>query len=324
MQLMRRSTHATTRAGVLAAVALAACTLTPAHAADAADGIDDYRSAQQVLRTDKVKETVSRFLVTARPARVADAADGGMGAGPGDASDAPGTAPRFDLKDPVPMYEISRDFVTGKAGSDPRKALRLSFLASRVTAADGHKAAVLLSPKKKAAGAGGAADGHQGWQLSGVRDGDEELNYAEDSTSQTPTFTEPQIHAWYRLTASGLVEPLNKEARTGLEGKNSLPLTEYQKLVQKRYGDKLPGSEYGRKGMAGGYAGLTEAGRTAQPEKAGSTPQPQGHTARQAQATRPTPLIAEPWQLAALVGAASLITAGGVTYMRRRRTATEH
>ncbi|MEV7003923.1 hypothetical protein AB0N62_40690 [Streptomyces sp. NPDC093982] len=307
----------TARAGVLAAAALVALTVTPAHAADGGDGIAGYQSAHNLLKTESLKETVSRFLVAAKPTGAAESADGGAGFGPQEAPNAAVAAPRFNLKAPVPMYEITPQFVTGNAESDPQKALQLSYLASRAVTSDGRKASVLLAPKDEAASAGG-----EGWQLSGIREGDEELTHAEDGTPQAPTFTEPQIHAWYRLTADGLVEPLNKEARAGLEGKASLPLVEYQKLVKKRYADKLPGSEYDRRGLAGGYADLTDADKHARSEKAEPAPPAQVSKTTQVKATEPSPSAA--WHLPALGGAMGLIAIGGVLYVRRQRTAAEH
>ncbi|WP_147264605.1 LPXTG cell wall anchor domain-containing protein [Streptomyces sp. NBRC 110611] len=327
---MRRSTRAAARAGVLAAAALTALAIAPAHAADAGDGagagagIAGYQSARQVLKTDKVKNTVSRFLAAAKPGGDAGTEDGGMGGGPEEQPAAADAAPRFDLKDPVPIYEISPEFVAGKAGGTPQEALQLTFLASRVNASDGHTASVLLTPKGGAKGAGGTSAGTEGWQLSGIRDGDEELAHAEGGTPQARTFAEPQIHAWYRLTDKGLVEPLNNEARSGLQGKGNLPLAEYQRLVHKRYGDKLPGSEYDRKGMAGGYAGLTDAGRTVQPKTAAPAPPDEAPKGSQSRAAAPTPSTGASWYPAAVAGAAGLTALGGALHRRRRRVATEH
>lgn len=305
MQTMRRTRRAAVRAAALATTAIAAmlCGNVSAQAADG-DGIAGYQSAQQTLRSDQLRDTVSRFLVSARPPGSAAAADGGAAGTPRNAPSAVAAPPRFDLKNPVPMFEISPEFVTGKTQATPQTALRLSYLASRVTASDGHQAAVLLAPQGNTArmGDGGQNVGAEGWQLAGIRDGDAEVSLAERGTPQARTFTEPQIHAWYRLTAEGLVEPLNEEATTGLGGKRSLTLAAYQKLVTARYGDKLPGSEYDRKGLAGGYGGLVEDQPT----------QPVAASGR--------PFAEASWQSAA--GAAALAAAlGAVVYARRRRTA---
>ncbi|WP_329201307.1 MULTISPECIES: hypothetical protein [unclassified Streptomyces] len=302
---MRRTRRAAVRAAVLATTALAAtlCGNVSAQGADG-DGIAGYQSAQQTLRSDQLRGTVSRFLVSARTPGSAAAADGGAVGTPRNAPSAVAAPPRFELKDPVPMFEVSPELVAGKTQATPQNALRLSYLASRVTASDGHRAAVLLSPQGNPAApaSGGQAVGAEGWQLAGIRDGDTELSLAERGTPQARTFTEPQIHAWYRLTAEGLVEPLNEEATAGLGGKRSLTLAAYQKLVTARYGDKLPGSEYDRKGLAGGYDGLGED----QPAES------------VAAFTRPA--AGASWQSAAATGAAALAAAGGaVVYARRRR-----
>lgn len=309
-QTMRQAGHAAFRAAGLATAALAAtlCGIVPAHAAEG-DGIAGYQSAQQALRSDQLRDTVSRFLVSARQPRTAPAADGGtVGAAPGNAPAAVAAPPGFDLdKEPVPMFEISPEFVTGKAQASPQTALRLSYLVSRVTAADGKHAAVLLAPKGTAAAPGSGTQhvGAEGWQLAGIRDGDAEVGFAERGTPQARTFTEPQIHAWYRLTAEGVVEPLNEEAATGLGGKRGITLAAYQKLVTARYGDKMPGSEYDRKGLAGGYGGLTED----QPE--------------QLTATSARPAAEASWPPFAATGAAAVAAIGAVVvYRRRRGTAT--
>ncbi|MEU3314894.1 hypothetical protein ABZ743_19790 [Streptomyces sp. NPDC006662] len=305
MQTTRHTKHTVVRAAVLATAALAAALsgIVPAQAAEG-DGIAGYPSAQQAVRSDQLRDTVSRFLVSAR--QHGTGADGGTVGTPGNAPAAVAAPPGFALKDPVPMFEISPEFVTGKTQATPQTAIRLSYLASRVTASDGRNAAVLLAPKGAAATTGGGPQnvGAEGWQLAGIRDGDAEVGFAERGTAQARTFTEPQIHAWYRLTADGMVEPLNEEATTGLGGKRGVTLAAYQKLVTSRYGDKMPGSEYDRKGLAGGYAGLVEA----QPEPVA--------------AASGTPAAEGSWQPISAAAAAALAAIGGaVVYVRRRQTA---
>ncbi|MQS10753.1 hypothetical protein F7Q99_00260 [Streptomyces kaniharaensis] len=312
----------------LKAVALTAAALVAAGAATTtawADGgtdVPDYGGAQKVLRSGTTHDTVSRFLGAAKTAAApgggtGTGADGGAGGRPNSPNAA--AAPSFDLKDPVPLYELSADFVTGKAQPTPQGALKLSYLASRVSAADGHQAAVLLAPPAK----GG------GWQLAGIRDGDNELKLAERATAGARTFTEPQIHAWYRLTESGNVEPLNSEATTGLGGKQSVPLAAYQKMVTGRYADKLPGSGYDKKGLAGGFGLFDGTGASAEAQ-AGAQAEPPAQPASQAQAEPQTTPVsqasAEPspasWQLPAAGAAAAVLAAGAAgLYLRRRRHA---
>ncbi|WP_157531492.1 MULTISPECIES: hypothetical protein [unclassified Kitasatospora] len=307
---MRRTRRTAVRAALLATTVLAAalCGTASAQAA-AGDGIAGYQSAQQILRSDQLRDTVSRFLVAARQAGTG-AADGGTVGVPGNAPAAVAAPPGFGLKDPVPMFELSPEFVAGKTRATPQTALRLSYLASRVTTSDGRQASVLLAPQGNGAqntatpGSGVQNVGAESWQLAGIRDGDAEISLAERGTPQARSFTEPQIHAWYRLTTEGTVEPLNEEATTSLGGKRGITLAAYQKLVTARYGDKLPGSEYDRKGLAGGYAGLTED----QPE--------------QVAAAAGNPAAETSGRPVAVTGAMALATAGGaVLYTRRRRAA---
>ncbi|MGG8407092.1 hypothetical protein ACM614_10945 [Streptomyces sp. 12297] len=319
MQTIRRTGRAAIRAAVLATAALASalCGIVPAQAAPG-DGIAGYPSARQTVRSEQLRDTVSRFLISARQhGSAAPAADGGPVGAPVNAPAKGPAAPGFVLKDPVPMYEISPEFVAGGSRATPRTALRLSYLASRVTAADGTSAAVLLAPKRNAAamGSGPQQVGAAGWELAAIRDGENDVRLAERGTPQSRAFTEPQIHAWYRLTAAGTVEPLNKEATAGLGGKRAITLAAYQRLVNARYGDKLPGSAYDRKGMAGGYGGLMEAE---------SKESQQPDQSDQVAAASGIPAVEPSRKPLAVAGAAALAAAGALggaaVYVRRRRT----
>ncbi len=211
-----------------------------AQAVDDPSAIPDYQNARQVLHTADVHNAVSRFLsVTANTG-----ADGGSGAAAPKASGARDDQQAFTLNDPVALYELAPDFVTGKAKPTSGTVARLSYLASLADGANGHKATVLLSSAAK-------SDGGR-WHLAGVRDGNSDVLYGRQTTGRSMVFTEPQIHAWYRLK-NNTVEPLNREAASGLHGKPAVTLATYQKLVHSRYADKLPGSAYDRKGLAGGY-----------------------------------------------------------------------
>ncbi|MER7754128.1 hypothetical protein [Kitasatospora sp. NPDC097643] len=334
-QTLRRSARLIVRAAVVTTATLAAsqCGIVSSQAADG-DGIAGYQSAQQVLQSNQVRDAVSRFLVAApkagpgSPASPANpaaaAADGGAVGAPGNPPTAVAAPPRFDLKDPVPVFELSADFVAGKAQTNPQGALRLTYLASRVTAADGHQAAVLLAPQGNPGSStspdGSRNVGAEGWQLAGIRDGDTDLALAERGTPQARTFTEPQIHAWYRITADGMVEPLNEEAKSGLGGQRSTTLAAYQKLVATRYGDKLPGSAYDRKGLAGGFGGLTDGpvdGATAVAADGGTAA-----AAEQVAVAAEARPAGPDWHPAALAGLAGLAAVGGVTGYRLRRRAS--
>ncbi|MEV8528689.1 hypothetical protein AB0451_31800 [Streptomyces sp. NPDC052000] len=281
----------TTRAAILfAAAAATLCAGAPAQAADrpTAPAATDYAAAQQVLRSGQVHDTVSRFLTAAEHRTPAAGADGGTAGNPRGLVQAPTTSPGFDLKKPVPLYELAPEFVTGKTKPTAASALRLSYLVSRVSAANGHQAAVLLAQKQ----------GGHAWELAGIRDGDADVSTAERGTDQEQTFMEPQIHAWYRVTSNGTVEPLNKEAGVALQGKQHVTLKAYQQLVAKRYSDKLPGSAYDRKGLAGGYAPVEDRAPTPTAAAAGSS---------------------RPWLPAASGAAALSVAGGGLLHLRRRR-----
>ncbi|WP_236573078.1 hypothetical protein [Streptomyces sp. GS7] len=193
-----------------------------------------------MLQSTQVHDTVARFL----GATANDGADGGSGAAAPMATEPRDGKQAFTLNAPVALYELAPQFVTGNAKPTPGNAVRLSHLASLANGANGHKATVLLSS--------GATGGGKSWHLAGVRDGDGDVTYARQTTGPSTVFAEPQIHAWYRLK-NDTVEPLNREAASGLRGKQAVTLTAYQKLVHDRYADKLPGSAYDRKGLAGGY-----------------------------------------------------------------------
>ncbi|MGD3109968.1 hypothetical protein [Streptomyces sp. YGL11-2] len=231
-----------------AATLLATAFCGQAQAADGPTAIPDYQGARQVLQSTQVHDTVARFL----GATANEGADGGSGAAAPMATEPRDGRQAFTLNSPVALYELAPQFVTGNAKPTPGNAVRLSHLASLANGTNGHKATVLLST--------GATGGGKSWHLAGVRDGDSDVTYARQTTGPSTVFTEPQIHAWYRLK-NDTVEPLNREAASGLRGKQAVTLTAYQKLVHGRYADKLPGSTYDRKGLAGGY-GLASAPST--------------------------------------------------------------
>ncbi|GGX24129.1 hypothetical protein [Streptomyces noursei] len=225
-----------------AATLLSTAVCGQAQASDGPSGIPDYEGARQVLKTAQVHNAVSRFLGATANA----GADGGAGAAAPMAPGAHNNQPAFNLNDPVALYELAPEFVTGKTKPTAGDVARLSYLASRVNDTNGHKATVLLSSTANGAGSAGS------WHLAGVSDGDNDVSYGKQATGGSKVFTEPQIHAWYRLT-NDTVEPLNREASSGLGGKRTVTLAAYQKLVHGRYADKLPGSAYDRKGLAGGF-----------------------------------------------------------------------
>ncbi len=224
----------------LALVLGASVLLTAAGPARAVD-IPDYQAALDVVRSAGVHDAVCRFLATPLPVA---GPDGGSGAvvTPPDTPDPCAGLPAFTLNDPLAVHEITPDFAAGTALPVPTSAVRLSHLVSSLGGAvNDRTATVLLAPTE-----GG------GWHLAGVRDGDSDAGYAGSATPGSLVFTEPQIRGWYRLTLT-TVEPLNDQAREGLDGRSAMSLADYQQVVKARYADKLPGSEYDTRGMSSGY-----------------------------------------------------------------------
>ncbi|MFF4407680.1 hypothetical protein ACFY2W_35480 [Streptomyces sp. NPDC001262] len=177
------------------------------------------------------------------------------------------------------MFEITSDFVSGKALPTAATALQLSYVAAPVNAGNARSATVLL----------GATQGG-GWHLAAVRESDSDAGYAGKGTAANPVFSEPQLHAWYQLTLNQ-VTPLNDAAKSGLGGQSSVSFADYQNLVKGRYADKMPGSDYATKGFSSGY----------QPAA-----QPSSHS------SSPTPAILGGSGVAAAL-------AGGLLALRRRR-----
>ncbi|GAA3058583.1 hypothetical protein GCM10020000_46680 [Streptomyces olivoverticillatus] len=144
--------------------------------------------------------------------------------------------------------------------------MQLSYLVAKVTGPNGHNATVLLA----------AASLLGNWHMAAVRDGDGDVTNAAKATAGSTVFSEPQIHAWYKLTLD-TVTPLNDAATTGLGGKSSVSLADYQKLVKGRFSDKMPGSDYDTKGFSSGY-GLTAP----KPDSSSSVPVALGGSAASA------------------------------------------
>lgn len=254
----------------------------PAHAAPAKDplpaDIPDYQAALDTVKSTAVRDSVCRFLSTPIPAGAA----GTVQAIPETAEPCQGL-PAFTVKDPVALNEITAGFVAGTAPPLPTEAVKLTnLLSSLSTTVNGRTATVMLAPTQ-----GG------GWHLAAIRDGDGDATYAGKATVGTLVFTEPQIRGWYQLRLD-TVEPLNDQARQGLDGRASGSLGDYQKLVKARYADKLPGSEYDTKGYSSGYSPR--------------------HTTDEVSSS--TPLLAGS-------GAALALAGGAVVLHRRRRADTD-
>ncbi|WP_031073874.1 hypothetical protein [Streptomyces sp. NRRL WC-3742] len=245
--------------------------------------IPDYQAALDLVKSADVRNAVCRFLSVPVP----------QGDGAGTSQPIPDKAdpceglPAFTVKDPLALNEITAGFIAGTALPIPSEVAKLSYLVAALNApVNGRNATVMLAPTQ-----GG------GWHLAAVRDGDSDATYAGKATAGTLVFTEPQIRGWYQLKLT-TVEPLNDQARQGLNGQTSVPLLDYQKLVKARYADKLPGSEYDTTGMSSGYGIAAQSVKT---ESASSS----------------TPVLVAG-------SSAALVFAGGAFALRRRRRGTTH
>jgi len=231
-----------------------------AHAKDPLPAdIPDYQAALDMVKSADVRNAVCRFLSTPLPSGAGGSTE--METIPETAEPCQGL-PTFTIKDPVAQNELTREFVAGTAQPLPTEAVKLTYLISSLSASvNGRNATVMLAPTE-----GG------GWHLAAVRDGDGDATYAGKAGLGTLVFTEPQIRGWYQLKLT-TVEPLNDQARQGLNGKSSMSLADYQKVVKARYADKLSGSEYDTKGFSSGYdlqPAADEASTSTAPLLAGS------------------------------------------------------
>ncbi|MFF1905996.1 hypothetical protein [Kitasatospora sp. NPDC058218] len=237
--------------------------------------IPDYQAALDLVKSADVRNTVCRFLGVPVP----QGDEAGTPQPIPDKADPCEGMPAFTVNDPLALNEVTAGFVAGTSLPIPTEAVKLSYLVSALNApVNGRNATVMLAPTQ-----GG------GWHLAAVREGDSDATYAGKATVGTLVFTEPQICGWYQLKLT-TVEPLNDQARQGLDGRSSVSLSDYQKLLKARYADKLPGSEYDTAGMSSGYGAATKT-----EEGSSSTP--------------------------VLVGgsSAALVLAGGAFALRRRR-----
>ncbi len=130
--------------------------------------------------------------------------------------------------DAFPVYELSPDFVAGKPGAVPGD---FAYFAIPVRASDG-RTATLWSVR----GADGA------WQIGNIASGDVEGGYARKLPAGAQLLHEPQVDAWYAVRDGRVTSLADGTAVAG-----------YQRIVEARYADKLPGSAYARDGEAGGY-----------------------------------------------------------------------
>ncbi|GAB3745470.1 hypothetical protein GCM10027598_82160 [Amycolatopsis oliviviridis] len=135
----------------------------------------------------------------------------------------------------TPAYTIDPDFVRGLPGAPVG---RLAYVAVVVTAADGRKATLQVTPQ-------GADD----WTVEAALSGEDEHRLAETLAPGAVLLSEPQINGWYALEP-GKVTLLRASLPQNPVGE-SLPLAGYQRQLANRYGDRLPGGPADRKGEIG-------------------------------------------------------------------------
>jgi len=143
------------------------------------------------------------------------------------------------------VYSLNPAFVKGEASAS---VATFSYMAISAKSATGQQAVMWLNKNGKS------------WNVWNISSGSEEAVYPAKAAGGT-VFTEPQIHAWYRL-ANGQVTGLNDTAVSSV-GKAGVTVAAYQRLVHSRYADKLPGSRYQKSGQLGGYSPTTGVSKPA-------------------------------------------------------------
>ncbi|MCP2338944.1 hypothetical protein [Actinomadura rupiterrae] len=231
--MTRRLNSTTARAGLGTAAAAAWASLVlgggPALAAPSADPTPaDLAAAQKVAAGQATHDRLASFFV-----HLDQRGAGKLITKSADAAAAKAKAPQI-TGTARPVYTLNAAFVRGTAGAP---VATFAYLAVPARSASGQQASVWLTK------------GAHGWRVLSITSGTEETTYTSSGTGTV--FTEPQIHAWYRLD-KGKVTGLDKEALTSV-GKSGVSVAAYQKLVHTRYGDKLPGSAYVREGKLGGF-----------------------------------------------------------------------
>ncbi|QXJ21600.1 hypothetical protein AGRA3207_002470 [Actinomadura graeca] len=143
------------------------------------------------------------------------------------------------------VYSLSPAFVKGEANAP---VATFAYMAVGAKSATGQQATMWLSKSGKS------------WNVWNIASGLDEAVYPAKAAGGT-VFTEPQIHAWYRL-ADGRVTGLNDTAVSSV-GKSGVTVAAYQRMVHTRYADKLPGSQYQKSGQLGGYSPSTGVSKPA-------------------------------------------------------------
>ncbi|QXJ21122.1 hypothetical protein AGRA3207_001946 [Actinomadura graeca] len=262
-----------TTAKITAAALIGGTVVMGASAAQAAGPPSDEAAAQKVASAASTQQRLGRFFVHLdRHQR------GQLINQPVTAAAIAAKAPRLE-GDVHRVYSLNPEFVKGTPNAP---AARFAYMAVGAKSATGQHATVWLTKS-------GAS-----WTIMNMMSGSDEAVYPAKADGGI-VFTEPQIHAWYRLK-DGRVTALNETAKTSVA--KGVTVGSYQQLVHGRYADKLPGSAYQRSGKIGGFSPSTGVSKQA-PDRG-----------------------AAPVLLA--LGASGMVIAGGVVIARRRRFAGSH
>ncbi|MGW0523405.1 hypothetical protein [Crossiella sp. NPDC003009] len=190
-----------------------------ASAAPAANepSAQDLAAAAQVAADPSTRATLGKFFQ-------ADPSGSSTGGAPGlDAEIA--VAPQ-----PVPVYQLAKDFVAGKSTAPGS----LAYVAVPATGAGGASATLWTVRDERGA-----------WQVGNIASGDRERQLAAKLPQGAYLLQEPQIDAWYAVHGD-TVRRLDGDGAT-------VSVADYQRAVAAKYGDKQAGSNYAQRGNAGGY-----------------------------------------------------------------------
>ncbi|MGH3493204.1 MAG: hypothetical protein ACRDRL_10230 [Sciscionella sp.] len=140
----------------------------------------------------------------------------------------------------IPAYRLNPAFVRGKKNAP---AGVFDYIAVTATASQG--TAVTMQVARNHAG-------H--WQVNSVLSGTDEARLAARIPDSDALLYEPQINGWYDLAPQSvtLLQASLPQQPVG----RSTPIAAYQRAVQQRYANELPGSTYENQGKIG----FTQAG----------------------------------------------------------------
>ncbi|GAA4240621.1 hypothetical protein GCM10022254_66020 [Actinomadura meridiana] len=219
-------------AKVTAAALIGGTVLMGGNAAMAAGPTSDEAAAAKVAASPAAQQRLGTFFVHLGQHQKGQSTTQGVSK-----AAAAATAPTLQ-GDVQRVYSLNPAFVKGTSNAP---VANFVYMAVAAKSASGQQATLWLTKSNKS------------WTIMNVISGTDEAAYPARANGGT-VFTEPQIHAWYRLK-DGRVTALNDTAKTSV-GKG-MTVGSYQKLVNTRYGDKLAGSAYQKSGKLGGVTPTT-------------------------------------------------------------------